>query len=362
MELRNVFRAWGRILTGYPSVLSIEITKHCPLSCPGCYAYQPEHLGGVPLTSLSDFRGDELVDGILGLVALHRPVGVYLVGGEPLVRVRELSRLLPLLAERKIKVEVVTSAVVPIPENWKDIPGLGIDVSIDGLPPEHDVRRKPATYKRILANIKGHRISVHCTVTSQMMRREGYLEEFVRFWSARSEVGKIRISFFTPQVGETSEEILTSEMRMRAVADLKRLAPVFPKLQVDAYVLDAYLNPPSEPGECTFARITECVSADLKTRIQPCQFGGRPKCEECGCLASAAMQAVGAHRLPGGLRVSTVFEASDRIGRRIRKLRERRLAASHPRSSGSLSSEEVSMGQIGASKDGNSFSKKAEAK
>ena len=43
---REVMQAWGRILQGYRPNLSIEITKECPLRCPGCYAYGDEHLGG----------------------------------------------------------------------------------------------------------------------------------------------------------------------------------------------------------------------------------------------------------------------------------------------------------------------------
>src|SRR5580698_10120327 len=93
---REVLAAWGRILTGNVPMLSIEITRECPLSCPGCYAYGDKHLGGgVNLRQLSDLRGDALVEGVLGLVRKHRPLHVSLVGGEPLVRHRELSRLLP---------------------------------------------------------------------------------------------------------------------------------------------------------------------------------------------------------------------------------------------------------------------------
>ena len=52
----------------YPS-LSIEITRECPLRCPGCYAYEPEHLHQLgPLRTLSDYKGDQLVDGVLALV------------------------------------------------------------------------------------------------------------------------------------------------------------------------------------------------------------------------------------------------------------------------------------------------------
>jgi len=80
-------------------MLSIEITRECPLSCPGCYAYGESHLGsGVTLRELNDLRGDALVNGVLELVRKHKPMHVSLVGGEPLVRHRELSRILPALS------------------------------------------------------------------------------------------------------------------------------------------------------------------------------------------------------------------------------------------------------------------------
>ncbi len=322
MKASEVIRAWGQILTGYPSALSIEITKECPLSCPGCYAFQPEHLGGASLTSVSDFKGDDLVERVLSLVSERRPLVVYFVGGEPLVRYRELSAILPRLEEKKIYARVVTSAVRPIPLSWSQSQFVGVVVSIDGLRPEHDARRKPATYDRILKHIEGHRIIVHCTVTSQMMTREGYLEEFVDFWSRRPEVKGIEVSFFTPQVGETSPEILSSEMRQKAVSVLGALAPRYRKLVLNDYILKAYLRPPQNPSECIFASITECLSPDLKTVVSPCQFGGNPKCSECGCLGSIGLHAVGARRLPIGVTLGTVFKVSHRVGRWARAVRE----------------------------------------
>ena len=92
----NVFRAWGRILSGSHPMLSIEITRECPLHCPGCYAYEPQHLGDIgPLRSLADFRGQALIDGVLALIRELRPIYVSIVGGEPLVRQSELNSLLP---------------------------------------------------------------------------------------------------------------------------------------------------------------------------------------------------------------------------------------------------------------------------
>src|ERR1700747_904123 len=100
---REVLSAWRGILGGAAPMLSIEITRECPLSCPGCYAYGDAHLGsGKLLSELNDFRGAALVSGVLDLVRRRRPMHVSLVGGEPLVRHRELSAILPELSAMNI--------------------------------------------------------------------------------------------------------------------------------------------------------------------------------------------------------------------------------------------------------------------
>ena len=321
--MEGIVRAWGKILAGYRPNLSIEITRECPLRCPGCYAYGAEHLGGErTLRDLADRKGQALVDGILEAVDRFKPLHVSLVGGEPLVRYRELDLVLPRLAERGLFVQVVTSAVRPIPIEWAVIPRLQICVSIDGLQAEHDARRTPATYTRILKNIEGHQITVHCTVTRQQARRDGYLEEFVETWSANPSVRSIWMSLYTPQVDEASDERLTSDDRSRVVAELARLRARFPKLQMPAALLEAYLDPPASPADCIFAQTTACLSADLETRITPCQFGGTPDCASCGCMASAGLAAVGRHRLGNAIPVDTLFRGSLRIGRVVSELRQ----------------------------------------
>ncbi len=315
MEYGKLVRAWVQILRGYTPSLSIEVTRECPLRCPGCYAYGDNHLGGPLLRQVADYRGQELVDGILQLVDRHRPVQVSLVGGEPLVRFRELSVLLPLLSRRGVHTQIVTSAVRPIPEEWRGIPRLSIVVSIDGLQPEHDARRKPATYERILKHTEGHRITVHCTITRQMTHREGYLHEFVEFWSARPGIVKIWMSIFTPQIGETSVEILPPAVRRAVIDELSVLRSRFAKLELPERLLDVYRRPPPAPAHCTFARTTFSITADLHRRILPCQFGGNPDCSQCGCLASAGLDAIARHRLPLGIQVRSIYEISDRLGR-----------------------------------------------
>src|SRR5215831_1625588 len=242
--MKGILTAWGRILRGKAPVLSIEITRECPLRCPGCYAYGDDHLNSdATLRQLHDFKGQELVERVLGLVDDHRPVHVSIVGGEPLVRYRELNEILPALAKRDVYVQLVTSAVREIPSAWHGLPKLMIVVSIDGLQPEHDARRAPATYDRILKHIVGHEITVHCTVTRQQVVRPGYLEEFVRFWSARDEIKRIWVSLYTPQFGEESEERLPPAERMQAIHDLLALRLRFPKLQINEETLAVYQTP-----------------------------------------------------------------------------------------------------------------------
>jgi hypothetical protein len=75
LRVMEVLAAWKSILAGNAPMLSIEVTRECPLKCPGCYAYGDMHLGGsTKLRNLNDYRGDDLVNGILRLVQIHRPL------------------------------------------------------------------------------------------------------------------------------------------------------------------------------------------------------------------------------------------------------------------------------------------------
>jgi sulfatase maturation enzyme AslB (radical SAM superfamily) len=343
--MEGIITAWGRILQGYRPNISIEITRECPLRCPGCYAYGDEHLGGggQTLRTLSDLKGQALIDGIIEVVDRHKPIHVSLVGGEPLVRYRELDVLLPRLSERGLWVQVVTSAVRPIPAAWASIKHLQICVSIDGLQPEHDLRRAPATYDRILKHIQGHRITVHCTVTRQQVQRDGYIEKFISQWSDNPNVRTIWMSLYTPQIGEVSEERLLPEDRVRVVNELMELRERFPKIQMPKGLLNAYLVPPASPDDCVFAQTTDCVSADLTTKITPCQFGGNPDCASCGCIASAGLKAVARHKLKGGVRVGAIFEGSLKVGNAVRHWRGRD-GKSAPAPADSASAERVGAG------------------
>jgi MoaA/NifB/PqqE/SkfB family radical SAM enzyme len=315
VKTSEVLRAWGKILSGERPSLSIEITRECPLRCPGCYAYEDAHLGGgITLRELNDRKGDALVAGVLDVVDRFKPLHLSIVGGDPLVRYRELEAMIPSLLARGIHVQIVTSAFRPMAAEWAKMENLNLVVSIDGLQPEHDERRKPATYERILKNIAGQRITIHCTITAQMMKRPRYLEDFLAFWTPRSEIERVWFSIFTPQKGDQLEEILSPDERNQAISAMLRLRKQFSKLDMPEPLIRQFAAPPSGPEECIFALTTRTLSADLKTNITPCQFGGNPDCESCGCIASMGLAAVAAHKLGGVISVGAIFKASLKVG------------------------------------------------
>lgn len=328
LRIFQLLNAWKSILVGSTPMLSIEITRECPLQCPGCYAYGDTHLGGsMTLRSVSDYRGDELVAAIVRLVKKHRPLHVSLVGGEPLVRHRELSRLLPILSGMHVHTMVVTSAVIPVPREWMEIPRVRVAVSIDGLPEHHNPRRKPATYERILENISGCQVNVHGTITHPMLQRPGYIEEYIAFWDARPEVVRIWVSTYTPQIGEHSDEMLTSTDREFVGRELLKAKTHSPKLLMNDGIANAILHPPSHPSKCMFSRMSTNYTADLQTRVEPCIFGGSPDCSQCGCAISSGLHWLKDIRLAGFLKVENIALTSAAIGTFVGRFRGRK----HPR-------------------------------
>ena len=95
MEVSHVVKAWGRSSPGKPPSLSIEITRECPLRCPGCYAYDDSHLGGgITLRGLADYKGQDLINGVLEIVDSIGPIHLSIVGGDRLVRYREVEAMI----------------------------------------------------------------------------------------------------------------------------------------------------------------------------------------------------------------------------------------------------------------------------
>ncbi len=61
------------------------------------------------------------------------------------------------------------------------LPSVRVAISVDGLPEHHDIRRKPATYERILKNIEGREVNIHWVITRPMLERAGYSRGIRKF-------------------------------------------------------------------------------------------------------------------------------------------------------------------------------------
>jgi hypothetical protein len=240
-----------------------------------------------------------------------------------MIRHRELSRILPALGEMGVFALVVTSGVISIPPEWMAIPRLRVAVSVDGLPEHHDIRRKPATYERILQNIDGREVNIHWVITRPMLERPSYLEEYVSFWSARPEVNRIWVSVYTPQIGEQSPEMLTPDDRTALARSLPHLQARYSKLLFNEDLAKAFLRPPANPEDCVFAKMSANYSADFQTRVEPCVFGGSPDCSQCGCAISTGLHWVRTVKVAGPAKVGHFIGASIRLGRFVNRLRSR---------------------------------------
>ena len=317
----NIIQSWGKVLTGKIPMLSIEITRECPLQCPGCYAYGDSHLGegGPNLRSVSDLRGEKLVEGILRLVDEHQPLQLSLVGGEPMMRHRELRVLLPELSRRNIFTMIVTSGVIPVPPEWTAMPRITVAVSVDGNPEDHDVRRKPATYERILRNIAGNKVNIHWTVVRKNIEQPGYMDRYLEFWNNRPEVNRIWVSVYTPQMNEDSTERLTAENRQQLAEYFVTSGHRYEKLTMHKGLMDAFTAPPAGPSGCLFAKLSVNYTADLRSRVEPCVFGGNPNCAECGCSMTMGMHWLGDIKVAGPLRARHLIEGSVAVGRIVNR-------------------------------------------
>jgi hypothetical protein len=216
-----------------------------------------------------------LVDRVLALVERLRPVRISLIGGEPLVRRREIGRLLPELDRLGIEVQLATGALLPVPCEYRTWDNLAIVVTVDLF--------HPGTRSRILENISGHNVIVHCNIARPLGNAPGRLDEFAEFWSSRDEVCGIWFSLHA----------LTPANRAGIVNELDLIRRRFPKVDLPNPILSAFLRPPSCPGECALARMTLRVSADFATEAGPCPLGGTRVCSECGSIASARLAGAG---------------------------------------------------------------------
>jgi hypothetical protein len=85
----------------------------------------------------------------------------------------------------------------------------------------------------------------------------------------------------------------------------------------------AFLSPPKDPDDCVFARMSANYSADLKSRVEPCVFGGAPDCSQCGCAISSGLHWVRTVKVAGPVKVDHFIQGSMNVGRFVNRFRAR---------------------------------------
>ena len=108
--------------------------------------------------------------------------------------------------------------------------------------------------------------------------------------------------------------MLTSEERRVAIDEMSALRRKYSKLDMPERLIRQFDSPPLSPADCVFAQTTTTISADLRTEIGPCQFGGNPDCSNCGCMASMGLAAIASAKVWGVIPVGALFQASMKIG------------------------------------------------
>src|SRR5258708_22406396 len=96
---------------------------------------------------------------------------------------------------------------------------------------------------------------------------------------------------------------------------------VYRKLLRSEWVAREYVIPPKNPDDCLFAKMSVSYSADLRSHVEPCVFGGNPDCSQCGCSISSALHWIQGVKVAGPLRISHLLNASLSIGSGLNRKR-----------------------------------------
>ena len=168
------------------------------------------------------------IDGVLALVDRHQPLHVSIVGGEPLVRYRELNTLLPALAarhpraaghQRRARNPRRMARHRRSCRSWCRSTACSRSTT-------SAARRRPTIGSSSTSPDTDHRaLHGHPAAGEPPGLSRGVPRILV---GAQEPVEKIWVSLYTPQIGEVSEERLRPADRERVIADLRALRLRYP--------------------------------------------------------------------------------------------------------------------------------------
>ena len=275
----GIVKAWGRILAGLHPNLSIEITRECPLRCPGCYAYGADHLGGDITCAKSATTRAKRSSPSSAPRSRAPPAS-------PLDRRRRaagpLSRAERAPAEaRRARASTRSSSRARCARSRSSGPRIPppADRRVDRRPPARarrapeagDLRSHPEAHQ----GTQDHR-PLHGDAAAGAPRRLPRRVRRLLVEQSRTPARSGSASTRRRSARSSDERLLPAD-RERVVADLIALRKKYPKLQMPKGLIEVYATPPDSPDECIFAQTTTCVSADLKTQITPVPVRRQPR-------------------------------------------------------------------------------------
>ncbi len=136
-------------------------------------------------------------------------------------------------------------------------------------------------------------------------------------------MNRIWVSLYSPQTGEQSDEMLMPDDRRTLARELLPLRKIYLKLLINEGIAQAFVHPPRDPQECLFAKMSTNYSADLRTRVEPCVFGGTPDCTQCGCAISSGLHSMRTVKVAGPLKMDHLIRSSIGIGLLANRFRRR---------------------------------------
>ena len=111
---------------------------------------------------------------------------------------------------------------------------------------------------------------------------------------------------------------------------LPPLRESYPKFLMSPGIAQALLEPPHDPAECLFAKMSTNYSADLQSRVEPCIFGGTPDCAQCGCVVSSGLHYAQGVKIAGPLKIRHLLKASVAVREPLPQVSRRAGPMGHP--------------------------------
>ncbi len=224
--------------------LVLNVANDCNLGCSYCFAAQGDY--GTPKRMMSEETARRSVDFLLSNSGVHKSVTIVFFGGEPLMNLKLIRRLVDyandagVKAGKEVEFTMTTNATYLTPEviDFLSENRIGVSVSIDGPKQYHDLRR---TYKnghgsydfirpRVLELLSRHKtrpIAARATLT------HGVTAVQECFWHLKG-MGFHEVGFAPVTSASQDEFALTRDEMWQVLGEFRQLS--------DKYVEEALEN------------------------------------------------------------------------------------------------------------------------